>query len=402
MAKNRFFYLLFFLACLIFSAAYQSRISAILLVVAIAYPIIAAIFTAISLFTLRVGFAEKRSVHEKNEVFELALYLHNNFVFPYAPAELDCLIPDTDTGLFLSKQIFVCVAPLKKIRVFVPCMHRYRGSFASRITKIAVYDPLKIIRFTRKTDSIMQLVFLPRKIPVERLGEVFAGERGPVPEQQLTGEKDDFSHVREYAMGDVFQMIHWKLTAKYDDLMVKQYDSNKDRRSVVLCNFSHGTATPSAVLRQSDAVVETAIAVAMSITRSGVKTIVDTGTLEAGACEISDQSCFDRFYDMMSVMPIKLNTVDFSELISKYISTEAAAMFIITSVLNESIISHAEMAGEQLNGAVVLIYVNCSGKSIAMAKNDHHFVFAEICGDTQNSLPAVTEQILLDYVQLQK
>ncbi len=402
MTKNRFFYFLFFISCLIFSAAYQSRISAILLVVAVAYPIIAAVLTAISLFTLRSGFAERRCVHEKNEPFELALYLHNNFLFPYAPAELDCLLPDTDTGLFVNKQIFVCVAPLKKIRVFVPCMHRYRGSFAARIARIAVYDPLKIIRFSRSTDSVMQLVFLPRKITIDRLDEVSAGECGAEPDQRLTGEKDDFSHVREYAMGDIFQMIHWKLTAKYDDLMVKQYDSNKDRRSVVLCNFSFAAAAPSAALRQSDAIIETTIAVAMSITRSGVKAVVDTGTAEAGICEISDQGCFDRFYDMMSVLPIKLDTVPFPELISKHISADAAAMFIVTSVLSEDIIARAELAGTQLNGAVVLIYVNCTGRSVALPPNDHRFVFAEICGDAQNSLPVAADQILLDYTQYQQ
>ncbi len=400
MSKNRFLYLLFFLACLVFSAAYQSRISAILLIVAATYPIIAAVFTAISLFTLRVGFAENRSVHEKNEVFELALYLHNNFLFPYAPAELDCLIPDTDTGLFLGKQIFVCVAPLKKICLFVPCMHKYRGSFEARIPHISVYDPLKIIRFTRRTDKTMQLVFLPRKISIDKLADIYAGEHGPVPDQQSTGEKDDFSHVREYAIGDVFQMIHWKLTAKYDDLMVKQYDTNKDRRTIILCNFSYGTATPSAILRQSDAVIETAIAVAMSVTRSGVKSVIDTGTVEGGSCEVSDRSTFDRFYDVMSVLPLKLNTVDFTSLVHMYTSSDTAAMFIITPVLNEGILAAAETAGEQLSGAVVLIYINRTGRSVTLADNDHRFIYAEICGDTEDALPAAAEQILSDYMQL--
>lgn len=401
MSKNRFFYVLFFLACLVFSAAYQSRISSILLVVAIAYPIIAAIFTAISLFTLRVGFTEKRSVHEKNEVFELALYLHNNFLFPYAPAELNCLIPDTDTGLFLSKQIFVCVAPLKKIRVFVPCMHQYRGLFDARVLRISVYDPLKIIRFTRRTDKKMQLLFLPRKISIDELAVICSGEHGQLPGRQSSGDKEDFSHVREYASGDVFQTIHWKLTAKYDDIMVKQYDGNKDRRTVVLCNFTHGTATPSAVLRQTDAVIETAIAVAMSATRSGSELVVDTGTVEAGCCEISDSSSFDRFYDMMSVLPLKVNAYDFAELIQSYTSSDTAAMFIITPILSDSILAAASEAGQQLGGAVVLIYVNRTGRSVTLADNDC-FIYAELCGDVDAALPEAAEQILSDYVQFQQ
>ncbi len=402
MSKNRFFYLLFFLACLTFSAAYQSRISAVLLIVAAAYPIIASVFTVISLFTLRVGFSEKRSVHEKNEVFELGLYLHNNFIFPHAPAALDCLIPDTDTGLFLSKQIFVCVAPLKKMRVFVPCMHKYRGLYDARIPRVTVYDPLKIIRFSRRTDKTMQMLFLPRKISIEKLADIYAGEHGPVPDQQWAGEKDDFSHVREYAVGDVFQMIHWKLTAKYDDLMVKQYDTNQDRRTIILCNFSHTASTPSAVLRQSDAVIETAISVAMSVSHSGVKAVIDTGTVEAGSCEVSDRATFDRFYDVMSGLPFKLNAVDFGELIRTYTSSETAAMFIITPVLNEEIIAAAETAGEQLGGAVVLIYINTTVRSVTLDDSDRRFIYAELCSDAAAALPAAAEKIMSDYMQRQQ
>lgn len=402
MAKNRLFYFLFFLACLVFSAAYQSRISAVLLAVAILYPVIAAVFTVIGLFTLRTGFVDERLVHEKNEIFELGIYLNNNFLLPYAPAELECVIPDNDAGLFLKKQVFVCVAPLKKMRIFVPCMHKYRGAFDARISRITVYDPLKIIRFSRRTDSKMQLVFVPRKIAVEKLSEIYTGKHGTVAEQRSTGEKEDFSHVREYAMGDIFQMIHWKLTAKHDELMVKQYDTNEERRAVVLCNFSHGTATPSGILKQSDAVVETAVSISMSLMRSGVKTIVDTGTVEAGQCEISDKASFEQFYEKMSVLPLKLAALDINQQIAKYLSYDMAALFVITPVLNEGIMSSAQAAGEMLGGAAVMIYTNCTGKSIRLPVDDRRFIFAELCGDAGAVLPDIAERVVAEYIELKQ
>ncbi len=401
MAKNRTLYILFVLACVAFSAAYQSRASAVLLTAALTYPVIALVLTTISLFTVSADFAEARAVHEKNETFEVPVLIRNNFIFPYAPAELHCTIPDADTGLFMKKQLYVAVAPLKRMRIFVPCMHRYRGSYIATISKVSVFDPLKIIRLTRKLDSRMQFVFLPRKISLEELGFVFGGDRGTLPENRPGADKEDFSHVREYAMGDILQLIHWKLTAKHDDMMVKQYDTTGDRRCVILCNFSQDGAAASSVMRRSDAVIETAVAVAMSASRAGVKAFADTGAVSGLTCDIADAGSFNRFYDMMSVLPPNFETTEFTELIRKYSVFDAAATFLITPVVNEEIFAAAEAAASRLVGTLVLIYINCKGRSDYAGRDQNsRFVFAEVCGEMEENLPAAAEQILTDYMRL--
>lgn len=399
MVRNRVLYALLFIAAVVFSMAYQSRVSAVLLVAVSLYPVIAFVLSVISLFTLNIGFGVGRAVHEKNEQFELPVYIKNNFLFPFAPAELHCMLPDADTGLFLKKQVFVSVYPLKKMRIFVPCKHRYRGSYPVQILKLSVYDPFKLIRVSRKLDVRMQLVILPRKIPLDSLGLVFGGDKGTVPEPVLNGDKEDFSHVREYAEGDMLQMIHWKLTAKQNELMIKQYDTNGDRRSVILCNFSGESATPSAIMRRSDAVIETAVAVALSASRARIKTIADVGTAVNGVCEISDTGSFERFYDMMAVLPPDPETIDFTQLVKKYAAVDSAAMFLITPVINEEILTAAEAAAMRIAGTVVLIYVNCTGKSVGdMLSDDRRYLFAEVNGDADKGLPEAADKILADYL----
>lgn len=401
MARNRTIYAAFLLGCLIFAAAYQSRISSILLVAAAAYPVLALVFTAMSIAFVSVRFDSKRAVYEKNEPFELPVWICNNFLFPYSPLELDCVIPDNDTGLFLHKQIYAAAAPLKKLRIFVPCMHSYRGSYTARITKLSVFDPMRIIRISRKCDAGMQLVFLPRKISLEQLGFIFGGEHGAVSEQRLTDEKEDFSHAREYTDGDIMQLIHWKLSAKLDELMVKQYEADGDRRSVIMCNFGQYGATPSAVMRQSDAVIETAVAVAMSAVQSGVRAFADIGAYDGMTCDIADSAGFERFYEMMSVIPPNPAVMDFCELIDKYSATGAAALFLITPVLSEDILAAAQRSAERTSGTVVLIYVNCTGKREQPQHTENsRYVFAQVCGETAQSLPEAAEQIFAEYSRL--
>ncbi len=401
MTKTRVCYFLLLVACLIFSMAYQSRISAVLLLMVAIYPIAAFILTAISLFTLGAGFGTGRAVYEKNEQFELPVYLKNDFIFPFAPAELDCMLPDAETGLFMNKQVFVSVYPLKKMRIFIPCKHRYRGAYTAKISKLTVYDPLKLIRISRKLDVSMQLVILPRKIPLDTLERVFSGDKGTMPEHNLNADKDELSHVREYIEGDMLQTIHWKLTAKLDELMIKQYENNAARKSVILCGFSKENATPSAVMKRTDAVIETAVAVAMSAVQSGVKTTVDVGTALNSTCEVADTGSFDRFFEMMSVLPPAPEVIDYTELIKKYAAKEPAAMFLITPVVNKDILAAAEAATHYTAGAVILIYVNCTGKrELTELRDDRRFVFAEVNGDTNDALPDAADKILADYIRL--
>lgn len=402
MTRNRILYLLFFLGCVIFSAAYRSRISAVLLVAAAIYPLLALALAAISLYTLTVSFSEKHAVYDKNEQFELPVVLHNNFIFPYAPAELDCLLPDNDTGLFLHKQIYVSVGPLKRMRIFVPCMHRYRGAYTAQIMRLSVYDPLKIIRLTRRLQAKTELVILPRKLMLSELGFIFGGEQGAVPEHHRSGDKEDLSHVREYMTGDIMQLIHWKLSAKLDEMMVKQYDTTGDRRSVLLCDLDHKGMTASAVIRQSDAVVETAIAVAMSAAHSGVKLLADTGADDL-SCEISDIRGFGRFYEMMSVLPPFTEAIPLCELISRHCSGDTSAMFIVTPSVDEKVFAAAEAAASRIAGAVVLIYVNSSGrKDFSERDENSRFIFAEVSGEPADALPLAAEQILADYTRISR
>ena len=376
-----------------------------LLISVIAYPILALALTAVSLATISVQFSEKRAVYQKNEQFELPVTIRNNFIFPFSPAELDCLIPDNDTGLFLHKQIYVSVAPLKKMRIFVPCMHRYRGSYTAQIMRMSVFDPLKLIRLTKKVDVSTQLVILPRRILLQELGLISGGDAGGVPEARHGNDREDFSHVREYINGDIVQLIHWRLTAKMDELMIKQYDPTGDRRCVLLTDFGGSEAaalgTASAMIRRADAMVETAIAVAMSVCRSNVKLIADTGAVSGLSCEISDPAGFERFYELMSVVPPYMETIELPELIGRYSTGDTSAMFILTTEVNEKIFAATEAAAARISGTAVLIYVNCTGKqeNYERAENSR-FVFAEVSGETDEALPIAAEQILSEHLRI--
>lgn len=393
MRRNRLIYFVVFAACLVFSICYRSRLTAVLLCAAALYPLLALVFTALSLLFISAGYIQPRGSYEKKAPFELVIYLKNRFIFAYAPVELICTLPDADTGLFSSRRIYASLSPFSKSKISVSCMHRYRGCYVSEISRLSVYDPFRIIRLSKKVRAEMTLVFLPRKIPLGGFVSSAVNSINASAASLTFGEREDFSHVRDYILGDMIQQVHWKLTAKQDELMIKQYDEITDRRTLVLCDYGAENGE-SGIMQRSDGIIETAIAFTMSAAEAGISTTVDFGSVDRSLrCNVSDMAGFDRFYELMAVLPARMEVMEFSDLIKGCDKYSCSVIFLVTGRLTEELILEAERLAEGFHGTVVLAYVNFTFNPIAEQAEDKRFVFLNILGEADDALNAAAEQL---------
>lgn len=383
MRRNRVLYIIMALAFLVFSIAYQSRISAVLLIAAVVYPMVAALTALVASRTAEAGFLERREVHPKETDIEIWLYVRSRFVLPLAPVELQCNLPDRDTGLFCAKRVYAAVPPFGKCRISVSGMHRYRGSYVAEISRISVFDPLRIICISRKISSEETLIFLPRRLDIGELPAEAHSENSSNPAPLFQGEREDFSHVREYLPGDIMQLVHWKLTAKLDDLMIKQYDEATERKTAVICDYSFEGATPGAVMRQADAVIEAALAFAQAAVRSGDGALVDFGAYQPEFRRvIRDMGDFEGFYDMMSVLPAKLEVMDINDTLRAACRSGSAAVLFITCRLTEDTILAAQTAAESFCGEVALVWLSLGTHSeLESQAEGKRFLFIPIRGE---------------------
>lgn len=381
MRKNRILYIIAIILFLGFSMAYRSRLTSVLLIVVLCYPLLALAATALALIFANAEFEERRSVHEKAEPFELCMYVANRSVFCFAPAELVCILPDRESGVMMGKRVYAAVPPFGRCKVLVACMHRFRGSFSAEINHIAVYDPLRIIRLSKKLRREITLIFLPRRIPYGELDAIAESRQNTASAAKFRGERDEFSHVREYRTGDLIPLIHWKLTAKQDELMMKQFDESADRRIVILCDFDFDADLPA--MRQADAVIEAAISLTMSCVDSNIEALVDFGSPDvAMISEITDKRSFERFYQLMSVIPSKQNCPNLLSLIKKYENHRNSAMIVITCSLTEELIRYMDTLTMDYGGTVALIYIYFGAESELSAQaQEHSFAFMSLCGD---------------------
>lgn len=384
MAKNRAIYILALIGAVIFSMLYTSKLSEVLLAILLLYPLTALIFTAVQLFSIKASFPNRRVVADKFSEFELFIDVKNISFLPCIPVELVCLTPDGNMGVFSEKQVFVSLPPFGKARLSLRCRHNFRGCYSCRIKKISAADPLRIIRLSRKLGAESIMIVLPRKLALDDIIKISGTEHSYAKKNPISSDKEDFSHVREYREGDIIQMVHWKLTAKQDELMIKQFDSINDRRALILCD-RNGEGD---VLPKTDAIIETAIAFAAKALKNGINSNVYFD--DDYSSSVTSIPEFDSFFEMMAVMPAAFEPMSFAELCDRCALNSGglsglSVLVIVTAELTEEIIAAARSASGSC--AVFLAYVNITEKPVNTELYDNaDFFFLNIRGTDPSAL----------------
>lgn len=390
MARNRVFYILTVVGCLVFSIAYVGKVSEIMLLTVLIYPVLAAIMAVIQLFFVNAHFSYDGATVPKNTTFDLMVRVSNRFIFPVVPMELVCSLPDGDVGLFADKRLFVSLPPLGEAEIPVRCKHKFRGSYRCEISRLYVVDPLRIIRVSKKCERAMTVMFLPRKLTLEDIIFRSAVEQSYAQKTLNSADKEDFSHVREYRDGDVLQLVHWKLTAKQDELMIKQFDSINDLRAVVLCDYSQ--ADDFEGMKRADMVIETAIAFVKTALDKGIHSTVDMGDINAKPSFVNDLGTFNKFYELMSVISPDIEAEDFCTMIDELDKTRAAILVLITTQLTDELIERARNAAQQVT--VFYAYLNIESQRLENDFSHERFLFLNVIGTEENALENAAAEIV--------
>ena len=390
MARNRVLYILAAVACLAFSMVYKENISAVILAAVAIYPLFAWLTTFILMKLVNAEFSKSDILAEKGTRFELVINVKNRFILPCVPMELVCDLPDEDTGLAAEKKIYVTLPPLGKAKLAMNCMNRYRGKYSFAVKKISVVDPLRIIRVSKKGKSVLNAVFVPRKLVIPDVSCFCESENFIAKRQNSTDNKEDFSHVRDYIPGESVQLVHWKLTAKQGDLMLKQFDSVFDRKALILCDFGCCSQQRDPLLC-ADTLIETAIAFVKTFLDENIFTDVDFGQTAECSCRISNHSEFESFFELMSVISPKNEVGGLCSLIDKNVGGESI-LVIVTSSLTEDIVLRAnKLAAEE---SVFVAYVNLSGRTLERSLENERFLLLNIRGAGQDYLTTAVREAL--------
>lgn len=123
----------------------------------------------------------------------------------------------------------VCGNKNGKSQILADYRSDFPGEVDFRVKRVWIYDCLGIFCLPlpgKRQSAPDSLLVLPEicEIPVyvSRACRDFAGESEPYSKEKSGQDPSELFQIREYQPGDKMRSIHWKLTAKTGDLMVKE------------------------------------------------------------------------------------------------------------------------------------------------------------------------------------
>lgn len=139
---------------------------------------------------------------------------------------------------------------------------RTRGEVAVGPLLVEVGDPFGLARRTERAADKVRLVVLPhvdrlRALPPPAGAEPLSGHEG---KPGLGRSGDEFHTLRPYVVGDDIRRVHWPMSARNDDLVVRQDDEPRQGRLTVVLDVTSAHTSSEGFERMVSAAASVAAA----------------------------------------------------------------------------------------------------------------------------------------------
>lgn len=221
--KRFWLYLGLLVASLLLTQLFPSRISALLFGFLLFLPLPLLGYGLVARWGLRVSAEPQEQTVQKGGSCAYTLCIQNRTIllFPFIEAHIS--LPQKNAVRCCVQTCNLSLLPLALERVQDNVTFRYRGSYTIAVQELYAYDLLRLFRIRVPAEAACTASVLPRRPEAGR------AIRHPVPDADIQGkpalhggERSEISDVRTYRVGDPLRSIHWQLSAKWDDLIVKE------------------------------------------------------------------------------------------------------------------------------------------------------------------------------------
>ena len=223
-AANRVIYAALLLAVIMFAITSGERMAYISAVVLVVLPPISFAITFVMLKMLVVKQVIPESIIKAEEGV-LLVRLHNRTPLPFTGVE--CRFITNEYALETSDHQSTAINPLETVTLEIPFSAIFRGKYQLGLEEILASDFMGLFRLKRKYNIPGEIIVLPHI--VEFTGIPFAINIMSEASSRFDHRDEDYSiisDIRPYIPTDSIKRVHWKLTAKRSEWLVKVFQSN--------------------------------------------------------------------------------------------------------------------------------------------------------------------------------
>lgn len=159
----------------------------------------------------------------------IILTVKNPTFFPFLNCELSFQFQNMYFPSSLKNTIALPLEARKTWTLRFPFAVSQPGMIIFSLEDVKLTDFLHFYTFHKSLNKGMQIPVLPKEMPISFVPAAMHTESEDSEFYDPAGSlSTDIREVREYIPGDRIQDMHWKLSARMDDLLVKQYERSLD------------------------------------------------------------------------------------------------------------------------------------------------------------------------------
>lgn len=259
----KIFFAVLILICAVFYIMYLWDFAIVLLIVVMAVPVLMLIMGLVTKHSIRVKMLLDSTSASKNHGFTVQLLIENRCIFPVGRAITNIEYFNCFDG---KKNSFCLLLPIQERNsqsVAFKLSSKFCGMLNIRCSHITIYDPLKVFKFKVNCNIVKEIPVLPEGHEIG--GQICFTDRTNDESSLFSEHKpgDDPSEIfdlRGYNPGDKLNRIHWKLSSKKDDFIVKDYSLPIDIPCTVFLDLTYDNSSEYA-MPVYDTLVETLISI---------------------------------------------------------------------------------------------------------------------------------------------
>lgn len=203
-------------------------VTLMLLIFTVLIPAISIIFFLFERRKLSITVSFQQYMCYRNQENQLTFHIKNPGFYPHTRLKLYFRLKNGITDNNYVHELELFVPAHKTIDYQMPLVFMFCGVYQAELFQ---YSTEELFHFTGHKQDIkvsVEAVVLPGNVALPDSLSDLTGSSMNEEISELNQKGEDFSEIfdiREYEMGDKLQAVHWKLSAKSEELLVKDFAS---------------------------------------------------------------------------------------------------------------------------------------------------------------------------------
>ncbi len=267
MLRNQLKYLLLLGAVGLLAILYNTYYMGILFLAVLGMPFFMLLLLFYTYANVRAELVSAAHIVNRREPVPITVQLRNNTFLPVTGVRIYLTYQNAYSKRKYKTEYMVSLDARTNTQVTVSLKSEHAGNLVISLKAIRVYDYLKLFSLKKKQSGEVRAAVLPAYYELMEWKSIGSGSELVDGDTYSTvkggDDPSEIFAIREYREGDRLQRIHWKLSRKQDQLMIKEFSDPISCSILLLVDLSAKKGSP--LLSFADAILECSLSLSYTL-----------------------------------------------------------------------------------------------------------------------------------------